>query len=86
MLRDVFTAYVKNPKLLGSATAKRLEQDGVERTVCDYVSGMTDRYLLDEHARLCAGKPRAVGPLAEPRGHGLRVKRSAADTSASRGK
>ncbi|MEQ1850996.1 MAG: deoxyguanosinetriphosphate triphosphohydrolase [Chthoniobacteraceae bacterium] len=52
MLKDVFTAYVKNPKLLGEATAKRVAKDGLHRTVCDYVSGMTDRYLLDEHARL----------------------------------
>ncbi len=52
LLGEVFTAYLKNPKLLGVATAKRVEKDGLHRTVCDYVSGMTDRYLLDEHARL----------------------------------
>lgn len=56
LLRDVFAAYVKNPKLLGQASARRVKQEGVHRTVCDYVSGMTDRYLLDEHARLF--KPR----------------------------
>ena len=32
---------------------------GLHRTVCDYVSGMTDRYLLDEHARLFK-KQRAI--------------------------
>ena len=52
LLRDVFSAYLKDPKLLGKATAKRIKQDGLHRTVCDYVSGMTDRYLLDEHGRL----------------------------------
>ena len=52
MLKDVFTAYLKNPKLLGVATSRRVRKDGLHRTVCDYVSGMTDRYLLDEHARL----------------------------------
>ena len=52
LLRDVFSAYLKDPKLLGKATSKRIKQDGLHRTVCDYVSGMTDRYLLDEHARL----------------------------------
>jgi dGTPase len=51
-LRDVFSAYLKDPALLGKATARRVKQDGLHRTVCDYVSGMTDRYLLDEHARL----------------------------------
>ena len=52
LLRDVFSAYLKDPKLLGKATAKRIKKDGLHRTVCDYVSGMTDRYLLDEHGRL----------------------------------
>ena len=52
MLGDVFTAYLKKPALLGEATARRVEEVGLHRTVCDYVSGMTDRYLLDEHARL----------------------------------
>jgi dGTPase len=52
MLGDVFGAYLKKPGLLGEATARRVEEVGLHRTVCDYVSGMTDRYLLDEHARL----------------------------------
>ena len=52
MLGDVFAAYLKKPDLLGEATARRVEEVGLHRTVCDYVSGMTDRYLLDEHARL----------------------------------
>ena len=52
MLGDVFAAYLKKPGLLGEATARRVDEVGLHRTVCDYVSGMTDRYLLDEHARL----------------------------------
>jgi hypothetical protein len=38
-----------------------VDRGGLHRTVCDYVSGMTDRYLLDEHARLSkeARKPTA---------------------------
>lgn len=52
LLRDVFEAYLAKPALLGEATAKRIGSDGLERTVCDYLSGMTDRYLIEEHARL----------------------------------
>jgi dGTPase len=52
MLRDVFEAYLKNPKLLGTTTSRRIKKDGLHRTVCDYISGMTDRYLLEEHSRL----------------------------------
>ena len=52
MLRTVFAAYVEKPEWLGDAAARRLESEGLHRTVCDYIAGMTDRYLLEEHARL----------------------------------
>ena len=51
-LEDVFDAYLRAPERLGQAAAARIETEGLHRTVCDYLSGMTDRYLLDEHARL----------------------------------
>jgi dGTPase len=68
MLGDVFTAYLKKPELLGEATARRVGEGGVHRTVCDYVSGMTDRYLLDEHARLF--KPAKVSAKSPSRRRG----------------
>jgi dGTPase len=52
LLRDVFSAYLRDPKLLGRATSRRIKKDGLHRTVCDYISGMTDRYLIEEHGRL----------------------------------
>jgi dGTPase len=58
LLKDVFAAYIRKPELLGEATARRVKTDGLHRTVCDYVSGMTDRYLLDAHSRLVSPKPR----------------------------
>ncbi|OAI43010.1 deoxyguanosinetriphosphate triphosphohydrolase [Verrucomicrobia bacterium SCGC AG-212-E04] len=51
-LAKVFAAYLASPNLLGKATATRLAEDGLHRTVCDYLSGMTDRYLVEEHERL----------------------------------
>jgi len=52
MLRIVFEAYVRDPDRLGDAAARRIEAEGLHRTVCDYLAGMTDRYLLEEEARL----------------------------------
>jgi dGTPase len=52
MLRRVFQAYLTDPAKLGETTAKRIEAEGLHRTVCDYIAGMTDRYLMEEHARL----------------------------------
>ncbi len=54
MLRAVFAAYVLAPDLLGDAATLRIESQGLHRTVCDYIAGMTDRYLMEEYARLSA--------------------------------
>ncbi len=54
-LGDVFGAYLCAPERLGQASVARIEAQGLHRTVCDYLSGMTDRYLLEEHARLFGG-------------------------------
>jgi len=52
MLRKVFEAYILHPDQLGEAAAKRIDKEGLHRTVCDYIAGMTDRYLIEEHARI----------------------------------
>ena len=54
MLRQVFQVYLADPDKLGETAAKRIETEGLHRTVCDYIAGMTDRYLMEEHARLAA--------------------------------
>jgi dGTPase len=51
MLRAVFVAYLAEPERLGETAARRIEREGLHRTVCDYIAGMTDRYLLEEYAR-----------------------------------
>jgi len=52
MLKNVFGTYIQCPKLLGSESSRLIKQYGLHRTVCDYLSGMTDRSLLKEHQRL----------------------------------
>lgn len=52
ILQRVFSAYVAEPNLLGQDSFDRVQHEGLERTVCDYVSGMTDRFAMEEHARL----------------------------------
>jgi len=52
MLRKVFEAYVFDPARLGEGATRRIESESLHRTVCDYVAGMTDRYLVEEYARI----------------------------------
>jgi dGTPase len=63
MLRKVFATYLVDPERLGEAAAKRIEKEGLHRTVCDYIAGMTDRYLMEEYARI-----RGLQPLAAASG------------------
>ncbi len=64
LLRNVFQAYLKKRSLLGETTAKRIRRDGLHRTVCDYLSGMTDRYLIEEHDRLFAAAKNGSSPTS----------------------
>ena len=49
MLRRVFEAYLADPDRLGDGAMRRVEKEGLHRTVCDYIAGMTDRYVMEEH-------------------------------------
>jgi len=51
-LRRVFEAYLADPDRLGEGATRRVEKEGLHRTVCDYIAGMTDRYVMEEYARI----------------------------------
>ena len=52
ILRDLFRSFVAEPQQLPPHFPERLKVDGIERAVCDYIAGMTDRFALDEHRKL----------------------------------
>jgi dGTPase len=51
-IKELFDTYVKNPKQLPAEVQKRIKQDGLRRSVCNYIAGMTDRSTLDEYEKL----------------------------------
>jgi dGTPase len=51
-LDGIFAAYMNMPGLLPEAVLKNEAHGTLERRMCDYVSGMTDRYALNEHKNL----------------------------------
>ena len=51
-LEGIFKAYTKMPGLLPESVLKNESHGLLERRICDYVSGMTDRYALNEHKKL----------------------------------
>jgi len=52
MLGDLFAYYLEHPLEIGSSSQKRARRAGWLRAICDYLSGMTDRYAILEHRRL----------------------------------
>jgi dGTPase len=52
MLGQLFDAFVANPRLLPPENQSKLSDLPVQRVVCDYIAGMTDRYALQEYRRL----------------------------------
>jgi dGTPase len=54
VLEALFQAYVQEPAQLPNSVQDRLGGRGepLERLLCDYIAGMTDRFALDEYARL----------------------------------
>ena len=52
MLLRAFEGYVAAPDRLGEGAMRRVEKEGLHRTVCDYIAGMTDRYLIEEYAQI----------------------------------
>lgn len=51
-IKELFKIYIEQPQQLPIHIQKRIKVDGVQRVVCDYIAGMTDRYALDEYKKL----------------------------------
>lgn len=52
MLRRLFEYYVSHPENLPADFQPQLSFDGLERTVCDYIAGMTDNYAVDKFTEI----------------------------------
>ena len=56
LMEELFRYFLDHPQQLGSQSRQRLRKIGKHRAICDYLAGMTDRYLVLEHQRLVGGK------------------------------
>ncbi len=52
LVEDLFKAYCLEPLILPDHVQQWIKPRGLERTICDYIAGMTDRYAIEEHQRL----------------------------------
>jgi len=52
IIAELFQAYRAEPSILPDHVQFFVEKRGLERTICDYIAGMTDRYAIEEHQKL----------------------------------
>ncbi len=52
MLCRLYEYYISHPEALPADFQPQLSFDGMERTVCDYIAGMTDNYAVDKYTEI----------------------------------
>ena len=52
MLKRLYEYYYNHPEAIPMDFQPQLSFDGMERTVCDYIAGMTDNYAVDKYTEL----------------------------------
>ena len=52
IITDLFNTYRLEPLILPDHVQAWIPSRGLERTICDYIAGMTDRFAIEEHERL----------------------------------
>ena len=52
MLEKLYRYYVNQPEALPADFHPQVSFDGIERTVCDYIACMTDKYAVDKYTEI----------------------------------
>jgi dGTPase len=53
LLTEVFDFFTANPEKLPSSYREQCNEMPVARVVCDYVAGMTDKFIIEQHQVFC---------------------------------
>jgi dGTPase len=56
LLGQLFKYFLAHPQEIGESSQKRIKKTGLHRAVCDYLAGMTDRYVMLESERIFGKK------------------------------
>lgn len=52
IVTNLFNYYQAEPTTLPKHVQASIDERGLERTICDYIAGMTDRYAIEEYNKL----------------------------------
>jgi dGTPase len=58
VVSDLFAFWMKNSSALPHGYQEKAEEEPLARVVCDYIAGMTDNFIFEQHEKYCsAGMP-----------------------------
>ena len=55
VIRELFEFWMASPASLPPSYQEKAEREPLARVVCDYIAGMTDNFIFEQHALYCAG-------------------------------
>jgi dGTPase len=58
VIAEMFAFFIGSPRELPASYQEKTRIEPLHRIVCDYVAGMTDSYILEQHRRFCPPKKR----------------------------
>ena len=58
VISEMFAFFIKSPQQLPASYQEKTRHEALHRVVCDYVAGMTDSYILEQHRKFCPLKKR----------------------------
>ncbi|HEV2289652.1 MAG TPA: deoxyguanosinetriphosphate triphosphohydrolase [Candidatus Acidoferrales bacterium] len=66
-LDELFLFYLQHPEKMPAAYAEKTRREKPHRVVCEYIAGMTDHYLLQQHQeQIGSSKPLGANSLVPP--------------------
>jgi dGTPase len=56
IVTELFDFWMKTPSALPHSYHEKASQESLPRVVCDYIAGMTDHFIIEQHEKYCGGK------------------------------
>jgi dGTPase len=58
IIAELFDFFIRNPEKLPSSYQEKMLHEPLHRVVCDYIAGMTDNYIQEQHRLFCPERKR----------------------------
>ena len=53
IISELFAFWMENPKALPTGYQEKAQEESLPRVICDYIAGMTDNFIFEQHERHC---------------------------------